>query len=203
MRGNYQPTLCHKFIALLHRKELLQRDYTQNVDTFERIVGIPLDKLVETHGSYAECYCRNCKNRYTNMDLYWNPIENDRIPHCACGGTLKSSTVLFGEPMPEIFFKSIKEDVEKCDLLLIMGTSLKVYPVTSILDYVNESVPRLLINNEIVGPFHYGVKEYYEEGMYRREEGIPGSYRDIACIGDIDQILEIFMNELGWQLDEL
>jgi len=131
---------------------------------------------------------------------YWGPIENDRIPTCACGGILKSTTVLYGEPLPGIFLECVKEDVEKCDLLMVLGTSLRVYPVASVLDYVGENVPRLLINNEVVGPFQFGVKEFYENDSYRTEKGIPGTYRDVACIGDIDEILRIFIKYLDWDL---
>jgi len=201
IRGNLKPTLCHKFLAMLCRKGLMQRDYTQNVDTFERIVGIPPEKLVETHGSYAQCYCRSCHNYYSNMEQYWDNVENDRIPSCACGGTLKATTVLFGEPLPEKYSNCIKEDIEKCDLLIVMGTSLRVYPVASLVDYVGENVPRLLINNELVGPFQFGVKEFYEQDSYRKEKGIPGTFRDVACIGDIDEIIQIFSNYLGWDLN--
>jgi len=108
--------------------------------------------------------------------------------------------VLFGEPLPGKFFECVNEDVEKCDLLMVLGTSLRVYPVTSLLDYVGENVPRLLINNEVVGPFQFGMKEFYENGLCRTEKGIPGTYRDVACIGDIDEILRIFINYLDWDL---
>jgi len=44
------------------------------------------------------------------------------------------------------------------------------------------------------------VKEFYENDSYRTEKGIPGTYRDVACIGDIDEILRIFIKYLDWDL---
>lgn len=57
----YKPTLCHYLVRMLAEKNLLLRHYTQNVDGLERVAGLPVDKLVEAHGSFATSTCTNAK----------------------------------------------------------------------------------------------------------------------------------------------
>ncbi len=101
--GNFKPTLCHYFIRLLHQKCLLVRHFTQNIDTLERIAGVPGDKIVEAHGSFASAHCINpsCREEYSpdwvkGGDTFGPPasrsspltflsaeaVFSDRIPHC-------------------------------------------------------------------------------------------------------------------------
>lgn len=67
--GNFAPTLTHYFLTLLHEKGLLKRLFTQNVDTLERIAGLPDDKIVEAHGSFASAHCLNCRQEFGAEDL--------------------------------------------------------------------------------------------------------------------------------------
>lgn len=63
--GTFKPTPCHYFIKLLHEKGLLVRHYTQNIDTLERIAGIPDEKLVEAHGTFYSNHCLVCRKEYS------------------------------------------------------------------------------------------------------------------------------------------
>lgn len=65
--GNFKPTPCHYFIKLLCEKGLLLRHYTQNIDTLERIAGVPGEKLVEAHGTFHTNHCINkrCKQEFS------------------------------------------------------------------------------------------------------------------------------------------
>ncbi|CAG2111497.1 unnamed protein product [Medioppia subpectinata] len=66
--GSFNPTTSHRFLKLLNDKNLLLRLYTQNIDTLERIAGIPGDKLVEAHGTFHTSHCIDCKQQYS---LQW------------------------------------------------------------------------------------------------------------------------------------
>lgn len=66
---------------------------------------------------------------------------------------IKPDIVFFGESLPERFFKCIKKDFKKCDLLIIMGTSLVVHPFAGLIHMVGKKCPRLLINLEICDSF--------------------------------------------------
>lgn len=62
--GTFKPTVCHYFIRLLHEKGILLRHYTQNIDTLERVAGIPEEKLVEAHGTFYTGHCLTCRAKY-------------------------------------------------------------------------------------------------------------------------------------------
>ncbi|XP_013142158.1 PREDICTED: NAD-dependent protein deacetylase sirtuin-2-like, partial [Papilio polytes] len=79
-------------------------------------------------------------------------IFADQIPICTeCPGIIKPDIVFFGESLPERFQTCLQEDFQKCDLLIIMGSSLEVQPFASLIDMVPEWCPRLLINREKAG----------------------------------------------------
>lgn len=62
--GKFKPTPCHYFIKLLEEKGVLLRHYTQNIDTLERVAGIPGDKIVEAHGTFHTGHCLKCQKEY-------------------------------------------------------------------------------------------------------------------------------------------
>lgn len=76
--GTFEPTICHHFIRLLHEKGCLLRHYTQNIDTLERVAGVPADKLVEAHGTFHTGHCVECNSEYTLewMKGWWNYGKN-------------------------------------------------------------------------------------------------------------------------------
>lgn len=76
--GKFKPTPCHYFIRLLHEKGQLLRHYTQNIDTLERIAGIPDNKLVEAHGTFHSNHCLGCKREYS-MD-WMKGVQSVSIP---------------------------------------------------------------------------------------------------------------------------
>lgn len=71
-KDSYKPTPSHYFIKLLNDKGLLLRHYTQNIDTLERIAGLPDEKLVEAHGSFHKSHCIKCKKEH---DVDWKKCE--------------------------------------------------------------------------------------------------------------------------------
>lgn len=66
--GTFKPTPCHYFIKLLHHRGMLLRHYTQNIDTLERVAGIPEEMLVEAHGTFYTGHCLECRAKY---ELEW------------------------------------------------------------------------------------------------------------------------------------
>lgn len=62
--GTFKPTPCHYFIKLLQMKGLLLRHYTQNIDTLERVAGLPGDSIVEAHGTFHTSHCLDCHKEY-------------------------------------------------------------------------------------------------------------------------------------------
>lgn len=172
MEDNFKPSITHFFIRVLQEKGLLLRHYTQNVDGLENAAGIIDDKLVEAHGHFRSAHCIKCQTKYEpefiRKCLYSNTNENemendsngdenkssilDNIPYCLkCKGIIKPDIVFFGESLPKRYEILSATDFGKCDLLIIMGTSLKVYPFAGLVSEVPEYCLRLYLNKDRSG----------------------------------------------------
>jgi NAD-dependent histone deacetylase SIR2 len=150
--GQYRPTITHSFINLLHKKGLLLKLFTQNIDCLEREAGVPDELIVEAHGSFARQSCIECKSAFP-QDLMLKAIREKTVPHClddSCKGLVKPEIVFFGEQLPADFFANRSKPAE-ADLCIVMGTSLSVAPFSSLPSLCDDGTPRVLINSERVG----------------------------------------------------
>eukprot|EP01119_Soliformovum_irregulare_P018061 TRINITY_DN5473_c0_g1_i3.p1 TRINITY_DN5473_c0_g1~~TRINITY_DN5473_c0_g1_i3.p1 ORF type:complete len:433 (+),score=93.38 TRINITY_DN5473_c0_g1_i3:116-1414(+) len=197
--GNFKPTLVHYFIRLLAEKGVLLRNYTQNIDTLERVAEIDPEKLVEAHGSFASAHCTACLKAVPIEDIKEATFAN-KIPTCDCNGILKPDITFFGEALPSRFFEKSVVDFPKCDLLIIIGTSLQVQPFAGLISKVPPTTPRLFINNEKVSM--YSPLDFFgPSGGFRFET--PFNYRDVGAIGDCQEIILLMADLLGWRKELL
>jgi NAD-dependent deacetylase sirtuin 2 len=155
-------------------------------------------------GSFGGAHCINC-HASMSIDDVKAAIVAEQIPRCAsCNGYVKPDIVFFGESLPKRYFELSMSDLPRADLLLVLGTSLKVQPFASLIDHVDDKCPRVLINREAVGLasgdgdqdiFHFGSRGgFVFDG--------PTAYRDIFCEGDVqDSVLQL-VKLCGWK-DEL
>ncbi|KAM6494480.1 Sir2 family histone deacetylase Hst2 [Amanita muscaria] len=181
--GKFRPTLTHSFVQLIHEKGLLLKCFTQNIDTLERRAGIPDDKLVEAHGSFASQRCIRCKRPYDD-DKMAEAFEQQKFATCPkCHGLVKPDIVFFGESLPARFVGSL-DNFPKADLLIIIGTSLTVFPFARLVEFTHSNCPRVFINLERVMNFH------------QRGD-------DVVLLGKCDAIIEQLCKELGWYDDLL
>ncbi|EGG21466.1 6-phosphogluconate dehydrogenase [Cavenderia fasciculata] len=149
--GSFNPTPVHHFIKLLSDKGLLLRNYTQNIDTLERVAKIDENYLVEAHGTFASAKCIKCKKVHS-CEYVKDIVFADEIPTCQdCSAVVKPDIVFFGESLPSRFSTMVQADFPKCDLMIVIGTSLQVQPFASLVAMAPANTPRLLINNEEVG----------------------------------------------------
>ncbi|XP_023726162.1 NAD-dependent protein deacetylase sirtuin-2 isoform X3 [Cryptotermes secundus] len=200
--GSFKPTLCHYFIRLLNEKGLLLRHYTQkqNIDTLERVAGLPAEKIVEAHGTFHTSHCLECKHEYT-VDWMKERIFSDSVPTCEkCDGVVKPDIVFFGEDLPTRFFVCAEKDFPKCDLLIILGSSLTVQPFASLIDRVPKVCPRLLINRERAGHRDW-VMAALQMGRGLDFDS-RDNFRDVAWLGSCDEGCQMLADKLGWG-DEL
>ena len=90
--GSFVPSVGHYFIKVLAEKQLLRRQFTQNIDMLERVAGIPPELLVEAHGSYANAHCIDCKAEHS-FEFVKAGILEERIPLCTnCNGSASTSS---------------------------------------------------------------------------------------------------------------
>uniref|UniRef100_A0A8C6PEK0 NAD-dependent protein deacetylase n=1 Tax=Nothobranchius furzeri TaxID=105023 RepID=A0A8C6PEK0_NOTFU len=183
--GQFKPTICHYFIKMLKDQGLLRRCYTQNIDTLERVAGLQGEDLIEAHGTFYTSHCVSfcCRKEYT-LDWMKEKIFADAIPKCEKCGSLVKPVFL--------------PDFPRCDLLIVMGTSLQVQPFASLVSRVPKSCPRLLINMEKAG----------EAGPMLGLLGFGGgmdfdsdkAYRDVAHISTCDDGCLALAELLGWKV---
>ncbi|XP_069480017.1 NAD-dependent protein deacetylase sirtuin-3, mitochondrial isoform X2 [Ambystoma mexicanum] len=179
--GNFRPNYVHYFLRHLHDRGQLLRLYTQNIDGLERAAGIPPSKLVEAHGTFATATCTACLRSFPGQDFRLHIMEG-QIPYCSvCRGLIKPDIVFFGEELPRRFFLHLT-DFPMADLLIIIGTSLEVEPFASLAGVVRGSVPRLLINRDLVGPFACRTPKHC----------------DVAELGDVIQGVQRLVSLLEW-----
>ncbi|KAE9372573.1 SIR2-domain-containing protein [Stipitochalara longipes BDJ] len=179
--GQFYPTIAHSFVALLEEEKMLQMLFTQNIDCLERRAGVPGDKIVEAHGSFATQRCIECKTVYPD-NLMMKAVEAGEVPHCnvpQCNGLVKPDIVFFGEALPEAFFQN-RHIPAMADLVIVMGTSLSVQPFASLPQFASEGVPRVLINKEKVGD------------LGSRPD-------DVLVLGDCDEGVRKLADALGWR----
>ena len=95
--GKFRPTPTHSFIRLLSDKSLLHTCFTQNIDTLERRAGVPGDKIIEAHGSFASQRCIDCRHPFDDAKMKEHILAK-KIARCGrCNGYVKPDIVFFGE----------------------------------------------------------------------------------------------------------
>ncbi|GMH48183.1 hypothetical protein TrRE_jg5832 [Triparma retinervis] len=144
--GRHLPTPAHLFVKHLADMGLLHRCYTQNIDGLERLAGVHTDKLVEAHGSFVgDGACGLCGSG-VDGGLMRDAMLRREVVACGrggCKGNCKPPITFFGEDLPGKFKESFKGDMEECDLLIVMGTSLSVAPFSNLPDMEGEA-PKVL-----------------------------------------------------------
>jgi len=176
-------------VALLSQKGRLLRNYSQNIDGLEFIAGIPADEIVECHGHFRTASCIRCGTEYDSDKCKQIILEEEKAPKCRkCGFNVKPDIVFFGEDLPSRFHKLLRNDLANADLLLIMGTSLMVAPVSLIPERVSRSCRRVLVNRELVGDIDPSEDEDTEG-------------RDVWLGGDCDESVLQLCRLLGWETE--
>ncbi|KAJ3610814.1 hypothetical protein NHX12_022905 [Muraenolepis orangiensis] len=181
--GQFQPSPCHKFISMLDKQGKLLRNYTQNIDTLEQVAGV--QKIIQCHGSFATASCLVCKHS-VDCEAIREDIFNQVVPHCPhCPdiplAIMKPDIVFFGENLPEMFHRAMKQDKDEVDLLIVIGSSLKVRPVALIPNSIPHDVPQILINREQLPHLNF----------------------DVELLGDCDVIVNELCHRLGGDFEQL
>lgn len=136
------PTFSHYFIRLLHERNMLYKVLTQNIDGLHNKTGLPEDKVVAAHGTGDKAHCAVCKAPYPN-DPFIAALKQGTVIYCShCSGPIKPQVVFFNEGLPEDFkTNATTAALAKADLLIIVGTSLKVGPFNKIPSRVRPEIP--------------------------------------------------------------
>jgi len=142
-----KPNAVHYAVAEMYKMGKLDCVITQNVDGLHQKTGIPDEKLVELHGSLRWLKCINCGKRYNILDIAKKLAEgqNEESICGDCGGKLKAATVSFGEPPLTEEVSKAEKFSRGCDLFIMLGSSLMIYPAAYMPVYAIESGAKLMI----------------------------------------------------------
>lgn len=126
-----EPNEGHYSLARLEEKGYLKGLVTQNIDGLHVKAGSK--NVWEVHGHLRTGYCMGCKKKYPFEELV-QQVELKRIPPLChnCFSMLRPEVVLFGDPMPNFFFELQQKMQHECDFMLVVGSSLVVYPVADL-----------------------------------------------------------------------
>ena len=193
------PTVAHYFLKLLDQKGILLRHYTQNIDGLEDLTDLEVTRTIQAHGHIRSGTCLRCSRSYPFEYLKEKVIAHE-VPKCTeCAGVIKPDVVLFGEGLPRGFWNHVV-DFPKCDLLIIMGTSLVVQPFAGLANKVDVNCPRLLINRDPVGdPNMLGAGLTSLFGLNPNFGNKSNSHRDVFCQEDCDSACMKLATLIGWE----
>lgn len=124
-----KPNITHLKLAELENKGKLKAVVTQNIDGLHTEAGSKT--VYELHGSVLRNYCMRCGKFYDINHI----VNSEGIPECTCGGTVKPDVVLYEEPLDEQCIEGAVSAIENADMLIVAGTSLRVYPAAGFIRY--------------------------------------------------------------------
>jgi NAD-dependent deacetylase len=142
------PNAGHRALARLVEQGGMVAVITQNIDGLHQASGVPGDKVIELHGNTTYAACLDCRKRH---ELDWVRevfADGERLPVCtSCGGHIKTATISFGQSMPEAEMERARAATLGCDLFIVLGSSLVVYPAAGFPIMAKRNGARLAIVN--------------------------------------------------------
>ena len=125
----FEPNVTHRVLAKWEQEGRLSAVVTQNIDGLHQKAG---SKVVhELHGSVLRNYCTRCR-KFHSAEFVKNA---DGIPFCTCGGIVKPDVVLYEEGLDQDTIENAVAAIAQADMLIVLGTSLTVYPAASFVNY--------------------------------------------------------------------
>lgn len=145
---NAHPNRAHLAIAELEKMKKLSSVITQNIDNLHQRAGNDPKKVHELHGNMQWLNCLDCGESYDLEIMRRKHPSPDHFPVCEkCKGILKPGVVFFGEMLPQDTLRMAERESEKCDLFMVIGSSLVVYPAASMPLYAKQSGAKIVIIN--------------------------------------------------------
>jgi NAD-dependent deacetylase len=143
-----RPNAGHAAVARLVAAGKASSVITQNVDNLHQDSGVPAGQVIELHGNASYATCLDCGLRHEFALLKAPFLEQGVLPACrSCGGLVKTATISFGQPMPQAPMARAEDEALACDLFLVLGSSLVVYPAAGFPLLAKRNGARLVIVN--------------------------------------------------------
>lgn len=146
---NVKPNVCHFLLADMERRGELTGVATQNIDGLHQAAGSV--NVFELHGSPSASRCIDC-NRAYSLEETERRLSGRLYPMCDCGSPIKPDVVFYGEQLPHEALSGAMREAMRCDLLLVMGTSLVVYPAAMIPEMAVRNGAKVVLFNKTPTP---------------------------------------------------
>lgn len=143
-----QPNAGHRAVGQLVAQGRVSHVITQNIDALHQAGGVPQAQVIELHGNTRHAKCLDCGRRIEIADIRAHFEAQGEPPDCPdCGGILKTATISFGQAMPEDQMARAEAAALACDLMLVAGSSLTVFPAAGFPLLAKRNGARLAILN--------------------------------------------------------
>jgi NAD-dependent deacetylase len=140
-----KPNPGHVALAELERRGKLRCVVTQNIDGLHQQAGS--EDVIELHGNATTVGCLSCANVWPREEIHARLTAGEDDPRCGCGGLLKPRTISFGQAMPARELARAFEEVRASDAMLVLGSSLVVYPAADLVPEAVEAGVRVILVN--------------------------------------------------------
>lgn len=147
-RSSVQPNAAHRAVVRLWQAGRMAGCVTQNVDGLHQAAGLPDRVVAELHGNIRKAHCLDCDARWDTEEVLAWVDAGDEDPHCpSCDGLVKTTTVMFGEYLPEDEMRKAGRFALAADAVLVVGSTLSVFPAADIpLSATRRGVPMVIVN---------------------------------------------------------
>ncbi|MDR1107301.1 MAG: NAD-dependent deacetylase [Treponema sp.] len=146
-----EPSVVHTVLGTMEKRGLIKAVITQNIDLLHQKGGSV--NVIEVHGSPRFHYCLRCAGVRMDFEEAAVIVKAGKVPSCPnCGGALKPAITFFGESLPSGALRKAGEEAQNADLMLVLGTSLTVYPAASLPDYTLRNGGGVVIVNDMPTP---------------------------------------------------
>ncbi|MGI5985963.1 MAG: NAD-dependent protein deacylase [Clostridiales bacterium] len=140
-----KPNQAHIRLAELEKQGKLKAIITQNIDGLHQAAGSK--NVLELHGTIHRFYCTSC-----GKDMPGDEANSCKgVPHCSCGGIVRPDVVLYEESLNTGVLSEAIRHISECDMLIVGGTSLNVYPAAGLITYYKRK--KLVLINKQATPF--------------------------------------------------
>jgi len=140
-----KPNPAHIFLSRMENIGIIKSIITQNIDGLHQESGAK--RVIELHGSARTATCPNCRSTYDTNHLFELLSSEGNLSTCSqCGHIIKPDVVVFEEMLTEKAWHSAYQEMQRADLILVIGSSLEVYPASTLPDIAIRTGAKLIIN---------------------------------------------------------
>ena len=157
--GQAKPNPAHEILAWLEKNGILKCIITQNIDNLHQEAGS--NHVIEFHGTCKNLVCTKCKHIYAKEEIDLTAS----LPLCkACNALLKPDFIFFGEAIPEPAATISFDEAEKCDLMIVIGTTGEVMPACNIPYFAKKTGAKIIEINPEISEFTNSITDIYLQG---------------------------------------